>query len=140
MREEEDRDADYGPEDDFDGALRAARRRADTLAQAGGDMEDAETLVFFGLISAILVLFVVRARIMDRLRREIQVVQDRRDGQDQGDQQAQGPAMPQPGQAPVPPDVVDAVRRRRVVQDGDAEGGLFPDADDPEREGWVIMQ
>jgi SEL1 protein len=83
-REEDERDGDFGPEDDFDGALRN-----------GGDAGDTETLILFALVAAVLVLMVVRARIAERLRREAA-------------RQPGGPAPPQPGQAPRPPGDADA--------------------------------
>jgi hypothetical protein len=83
-------DDDFGPEDDFGGALRASRR-AGTEAGADAD-DDREALVLLALGAAVLVLLVVRGHIAERLRREA----ERNGG-------APVPAQPQPGQVPVAP-------------------------------------
>lgn len=78
--------------------------------------DDAEALILFGLVAAVLVLLVVRARIAERIRRETA-------------RQGEQPAPPQPGQAPQQP-----------APNGDADGGLFPRPDDPARQEWEILR
>ena len=68
---DQERDSDLGPEDYFEGALRG-NREGDTLDDI------TETLILVMLCLAISVLLYVRARIVDRLRREDQRPEEQR--------------------------------------------------------------
>jgi hypothetical protein len=77
----------------------------------GGDDDDIEMLVLFGIVAAVIFLLVIRARITERLRRD--------EGQGQGqDPQGQGQPVPNGGQ----------------------DRGLFPGPDDPARPDWAIIR
>ncbi|KAG0699377.1 hypothetical protein DFH29DRAFT_833834 [Suillus ampliporus] len=82
---ENERDADFGPEDYFDGAIRGGHRREEDVD------EFAETMLLVALCAVVAVLIYVRTRIVDRARRQNQEQQ-----QDQGGQRDLG-VFPPPG-------------------------------------------
>ncbi|KAI0365575.1 HCP-like protein [Pilatotrama ljubarskyi] len=107
---ERDRDADFGPEDYFDAAMRGNRYREEEDVD-----EFAETMLLVVLCLLVSVLLYVRGRWVERLRQE-----------EEQRRQANGNAQGQQGQQPQPEPAADL--------------GVFPPPGDPAQDEWAILR
>lgn len=81
---DERQDSDYDPEDYFDAAVRGGNRE-----RQNGDDDFTETAILIGLVLLVTALIFLRARIVERIRRE-----------EREQAQPNGAPPPQPGQVP----------------------------------------